>query len=593
MKDFFSNRYRLKAMLVMVVFACGYASVTYRLYTLQVRDHALLRDMADKQHKCTLEIVPKRGTVYDAKMRELAISVDTVSVYAVPPKVKDKTAAAGILAKITGEDRRKILRELLKTKRQFVWVARKLNPEIIEKLDKANLDGVSFLYESRRFYPNRTLASGLLGFVGLDNQGLEGIEFQYDNYIKGESGWFIASVDARRRKIMAEVKGYVEPSGANHLVLTIDKVIQYVAEEELKKAVLENKALSGMAVMMRPSTGEILAMASYPVFNPNEFQDSRPQDRKNLGIIDAFEPGSTFKLITLSTALDQGAVRPDDIFFCENGAYHFRTTVYHDTHEYGWLSVGQVLQLSSNIGAIKIGERLKENNFYSSIKNFGFGEKTRVDLPGESAGMVRPVSKWSGLSMASMSMGQEISVTALQLLTAVCTIANKGVRMQPYVVSQVINPDGKIVLENKPKVVRKVISDKTAEFMISSMEAVTSKEGTAPLAAIPGFRVGGKTGTAQKYDSAIGRYSNDKYVSSFVGVVPSRNPEIALIVVLNEPRGAAYYGGYVAAPAFRRIAERTLRYLRVAPEESPGSILSTADEAPVSIRKLSGSGSCS
>lgn len=593
MKGFFSNRYRLKAMFVVAVFSCGYASVAYRLYTLQVRDHVLLREMADKQHKCTLEIVPKRGTIYDAKMRELAISVDTVSVYAVPPKVKDKTAAAGTLAKITGEDRRKILRELLKTKKQFVWIARKLNPEIIDKLDKAGLDGVSFLYESRRFYPNRSLASGLLGFVGLDNRGLEGLEFQYDNYIKGESGWFIASVDARRRKIMAEVEGYVEPSGANHLVLTIDKVIQYVAEEELKRAVLENKALSGMAVMMRPSTGEILAMASYPVFNPNEFQDSRPHDRKNLGIIDNFEPGSTFKLITLSTALDQGAVRPDDIFFCENGAYPFRTKVYHDTHEYGWLSVGQILQVSSNIGAIKIGEKLKEKNFYSSIKNFGFGEKTGVDLPGESIGMVRPVSKWSGLSMASMSMGQEVSVTALQLLTAVCAIANKGVRMQPYVVSQVINPDGKMVLENKPRAVRKVISDKTAEFMISSMESVTSKEGTAPLAAIPGFRVAGKTGTAQKYDSAIGRYSKDKYISSFVGVVPSGNPEIALIVVLNEPRGAVYYGGYVAAPAFRRIAERTLRYLRVVPEESPESILFTADEAPVSIQKLSGSGSCS
>jgi len=592
MKNFFGKRYRFKAMIIMAVFAFGYASVAYRLYTLQIRDHAMLKDMAQKQHKCTVQIVPKRGTIYDAKMRELAISVDTVSVYAVPPRVKDKMTAAGILAKMTGEDRRKILRELLK-KKQFVWIARKLNPEVIQKLDQADLDGVSFLYESRRFYPNRTLASGPLGFVGLDNQGLEGIEFQYDNDIKGQPGWFIASVDARRRKIMTEAKGYVEPSGANHLVLTIDKVIQYMTEEELKKAVVENQALSGMAVMMRPSTGEILAMAGYPVINLNEFQDSRPQDRKNRGIIESFEPGSIFKLITLSTAIDQGAVRPQDVFFCENGAYHFRTTVYHDTHEHGWLSVSQILQLSSNIGAIKIGEKLKDKDFYRSMKNFGLGEKTKVDLPGESAGMLRPVSKWSGLSMASISMGQEVSVTALQFLTAVCAIANKGVRMQPYVVSHVINPEGKVILENKPRAVTKVISDKTAEFMISSMELVVSKEGTAPLADIPGYRVAGKTGTSQKFDFNIRRYSKDKYVASFVGVVPSKNPEIALIVVLNEPQGSSYYGGVVSAPVFRRIAERTLRYLRVPPEKSPETIISTADDAPVSIRKISGSASCS
>jgi cell division protein FtsI (penicillin-binding protein 3) len=276
-------------------------------------------------------------------------------------------------------------------KKQFVWIARKQNPEVLHAIEKAGLEGVEYLYESKRYYPNRSLAAGLLGFVGLDNQGLEGLEYQYDSYVKGEPGWFLATVDARRRKIMAQGEGYVEPAGANHLVLTIDKVIQYITEVELKRAVKEHGARSGMAVMMRPSTGEILSMANYPGFNPNEFQDYRAEDQRNRPILTNFEPGSTFKLVTLAAALDRGAVKGKDIFFCENGAYAVRNTVYHDTHEYGWLSVRQILQRSSNIGTIKISEKLKAEDFSKYIRNFGFGEKTGVDLPGESEGMVGSV----------------------------------------------------------------------------------------------------------------------------------------------------------------------------------------------------------
>ncbi len=575
----------------MLFFVAGYACVIHRLYVLQIRDHESLKEKAVRQQMRTVRIVPKRGTIYDRKMRELAISVDTVSLYAVPSQVKNKAIAARKLAKITGRKRAKIHRALRK-RRQFVWIARKCNPKVLGQLEQADLDGVHALFESRRFYPNRSLAAGLLGIVGMDNEGLEGIEYQYDSTVKGKPGWLLVSVDARRRKIMSqgEGAGYVKPTGGNHLVLTIDEVIQYITEEELKRTVEEHRAVSGMAVVMRPSTGEILSMASVPGFDPNRFASFRSQDRWNRPVLENFEPGSTFKLMTLSSALERGSIHKKDIFFCENGAYRLFNTVYHDTHEYGWLSVQKILQKSSNIGAIKIGERLKDADFYDSIRAFGFGEKTGVDLPGESPGVVRPVREWSGLSRASISMGQEISVTALQLVTAVASIANRGIRMRPYVISRVLSPDGKILREGRPERINRVMSRETAEFMIRCMESVITEEGTAPLAAIPGFRVAGKTGTAQKYDPSLGRYSKTRYVSSFVGFVPADHPALALIVVVNEPKGPLYYGGYVAAPAFRRIAERTLRYLRVAPGSAAKEVLFLSEGKDVPLDRVRGAG---
>jgi cell division protein FtsI (penicillin-binding protein 3) len=588
MKKKTRDRYWVKVVLVMAFFAFGYGAVVYRLYTLQIRDHDLFKEKAERQQSRTVKIVPKRGTIYDSRLRELAISVDTISLYAVPPSISDKPATARALAQITGGNRKTILRKLLK-KKHFVWIARKLNPKVIDQLEQSGLEGVEYLYESKRFVPNRSLAAEVLGFVGIDNQGLEGLEFEYDSYVKGEPGWFLARVDARCRKIMAEGEGYVEPAGANHLVLAIDKVIQYITEVELKNAVTDNKARSGMAVMMRPSTGEILSMASYPSFNPNEFQRVKPSRRRNRAILENFEPGSTFKLITLGAALERNAVQRRDIFFCENGEYRFRNTTFHDTHEYGWLGLRQIIQLSSNIGAIKIAERLKAKDFYRMMRDFGFGEKTGVDLSGESQGLLRPVSQWSGLSKASLSMGQELSVTALQVLNAVSTIANRGVRMKPFIVSRIITPEGRSIFENSPEMVKRVISEKTADYLIRCMISVVDEDGTAPQATVPGFTAAGKTGTAQIFGPAIGRYSKSRYVGSFVGFVPADRPEIALIVVVNEPRGDHYYGGLVAAPAFSRIAERTLRYLRVHPEPSSESILTFVDGEAVSLKKIKGS----
>jgi cell division protein FtsI (penicillin-binding protein 3) len=587
MKRHVRDGYLPKIFVVVLLFAVGYGLVVYRLFVLQVRDHERLREMARRQQSRTIKIVPKRGTIYDREGRELAISVDTISLYAVPPQIRDKRRAAKILSGLTGEKRRKILRELLK-KRQFVWVARKLNPGILEKLAQQNLDGVYPLYESKRFYPNRSLGAGFLGFVGLDNQGLEGVEFQYDGAIKGKPGWFVAGIDAKRRQIMTPEKGYVQPTGGNDLVLTVDNVIQYVTEVELKHAVRERSARAGMAVMMRPATGEILSMASYPTFNPNEFQSYRPRLRRNLPILENFEPGSTFKLVTLATALDLGSVKPRDIFFCENGAYRYRSTIYHDTHDYAWLSVRQILQKSSNIGAIKISEQLDRRDFYRYMQDFGFGDKTGVALPGESTGVLRSPRNWSGLSMPSLSMGQELSVTALQLLSATAAIANDGVRMQPYMVARIVSPGGKVLVENGPRAVKGVISWETAQYMMRCMESVVTEDGTAPLAAVAGFRVAGKTGTAQKYDPRLGRYSHTKFMSSFVGVVPAEKPEIALIVVLDEPQGKIRYGGYVAGPVFQRIAERTLRYLRVTPPQRPEVVLSGADGEAVPLRAIGG-----
>jgi cell division protein FtsI (penicillin-binding protein 3) len=536
-----------------------------------------------------VKIVPKRGTIYDRNGREIAISVDTISLYAVPHQVKDKPVTARALAKMIGQSRRKVLRKLLK-KKQFVWIARKLNPEILKKLEKSGLEGIHALYESKRFYPNRGLAGGVLGIVGMDNEGLEGLEYRYDAHIKGKSGLFVASVDAKRRKIMVDGEAYVRPRGANDLVLTIDSVIQHITEVELESAVEQNKAVSGIAVMMRPDTGEILAMASYPGFDPNDFRSYRSKDRRNLSILENFEPGSTFKLVTLAAALDRGVAKPKDIFFCENGAYRFRNTIYHDTHEHGWLSLRQILQRSSNIGTIKVVERLSSKDFYRYIRDFGFGDKTGIDLPGESSGLLRGTKRWSGLSRASISMGQEISVTALQILTAVAAIANKGIRLKPYTVLQIVSPDGRKIMEQRPEDVKRVISEETAAQMMRAMESVVTEKGTAPLAQVPGFRVAGKTGTAQKFDPQLGRYSKSRYVSSFVGIAPAENPEIALVVVVNEPCGQLYYGGYVAAPAFRRIVERTLRYLKVVPEGAPQLQLTFGEGKDVPLSAIKGSG---
>ncbi len=587
MKRFARDGYPFKIFVLVLLFAVGYGLVIYRLFVLQVRDHERLREMARRQQSRTVKIVPRRGTIYDQKGRELAISVDTISLYAVPPQIHDKRRTAKILSKLTGEKQRKILRELLK-KRQFVWVARKLDPSIMDKLAQKELDGIYSLYESKRFYPNRSLGAGFLGFVGLDNQGLEGVEFQYDDAIKGKPGWFVAGVDAKRRQIMTPEEGYLQPTGGNDLVLTMDNVIQYITEVELRQAFREHGARAGMAVMIRPATGEILSMASYPTFNPNEFQSYRPRLRRNLPILENFEPGSTFKLVTLATALDLGIVKPRDIFFCENGAYRYRSTVYHDTHEYGWLSVRQILQKSSNIGAIKISEQLDRQDFYRYIQDFGFGDKTGVALPGESTGVLRSPRNWSGLSMPSLSMGQELSVTALQLLSATAAIANDGVRMQPYTVARIVTPDGKVLVENGPRAVKQVILPKTAQYMLRCMESVVTEDGTAPQAAVPGFRVAGKTGTAQKYDRQLGSYSHSKFTSSFVGVVPADKPEIALIVVLDEPQGKIRYGGTVAGPVFRRIAERTLRYLRVAPPQTPEVVLSASEGEAVPLQAIGG-----
>jgi cell division protein FtsI (penicillin-binding protein 3) len=589
MKRVFRDHYRIKAYLILAVFVFGYALVVYRLYTLQIREHGQLKERAERQHKRTVKIVPKRGTIYDRNGREIAISVDTISLYAVPHQVKDKPVTARALAKMIGQSRRKVLRKLLK-KKQFVWIARKLNPEILKKLEKSGLEGIHALYESKRFYPNRGLAGGVLGIVGMDNEGLEGLEYRYDAHIKGKSGLFVASVDAKRRKIMVDGEAYVRPRGANDLVLTIDSVIQHITEVELESAVEQNKAVSGIAVMMRPDTGEILAMASYPGFDPNDFRSYRSKDRRNLSILENFEPGSTFKLVTLAAALDRGVAKPKDIFFCENGAYRFRNTIYHDTHEHGWLSLRQILQRSSNIGTIKVVERLSSKDFYRYIRDFGFGDKTGIDLPGESSGLLRGTKRWSGLSRASISMGQEISVTALQILTAVAAIANKGIRLKPYTVLQVVSPDGRKIMEQRPEEVKRVISEETADQMMRAMESVVTEKGTAPLAQVPGFRVAGKTGTAQKFDPQLGRYSKSRYVSSFVGIAPAENPEIALVVVVNEPCGQLYYGGYVAAPAFRRIVERTLRYLKVVPEGAPQLQLTFGEGKDVPLSAIKGSG---
>ncbi|MBA7634371.1 Stage V sporulation protein D [subsurface metagenome] len=543
-----------------------------RLWYLQILKTEEFQVRATRQHEKTIKLEAKRGKIYDRQGRELALSMEVDSIFAAPKEIKKKKDTAKKISSILQLEFRKINKKLHKRK-SFVWLKRKVDPQEADSLRKLNLAGIYFLKESKRFYPKREIASHILGFVGIDNQGLEGIEKLYDRQIKGSPGRGVIEKDALGRQIFSRNKKeeLSSPSDGSSLVLTIDEVIQYYAERELERAFQNYKAKSGTVIIMVPRTGEILALANRPTYDPNKFQKSRPAFWRNRAITDSFEPGSTFKIVTAAAALEEGLVKENDLFYCEKGAWRIGSRVIHDVHEHAWLSFSRVIEESSNIGTVKVGFKVGPKRLYKYIRAFGFGARTGIGLPGEARGLIRSPKRWTEASLRAIPYGQEVAVTPLQLISAFSVLANRGILMKPQIIKCIKDSEGKVIRDFKPAPVRRVISISTAE-KVTSILTKTVERGTGREARIPGYKIAGKTGTAQKVDPRERRYSRDKFVSSFVGYFPAEAPRIAILVLIDEPQ-KIHYGSLVAAPLFKRIAQEVLRYLEIAPEETPSLVL--------------------
>jgi cell division protein FtsI (penicillin-binding protein 3) len=563
------------------VFAVWTLGIEVRLIYLQVVSHADLVARAERQQMRTVPSPAKRGEISDRHGRVLAYSVDADTIYAVPHEIEDKartaTALCDALADCHAKDRATLL-ERLSGDRAFIYVKRRVTPLEARHVAALNLEGVGFMKENRRFYPNRELAAHVLGYVGTDNVGLGGLEAAYDKVVRGREGTLIVQNDARRR-----VFGRLErtPTTGGSLELTIDERLQYIVERELAAGVEEKRADGGAAVVIDPQTGEVLAMASYPTFNPNEFNEATDSERRNRAVQDIYEPGSTFKVVTVAAALEEKLMPPDALIDTSPGIIRLpgnRIVDEFEGHNYGVLSLTQVIVKSSNVGAIKIGLRLGPERLGMYVNRFGFGRPTSPDFPGESPGIVWNPAKLNDGAVASISMGYQVGVTPLQMTAAMNTVANGGNWIEPRIVRAAIR-DG-VRTPITPKVTRRAISPDTVAQLIPILEAVVV-DGTGKKAQVAGYTVAGKTGTADKIIN--GRYSGSQQNVSFLGFVPSRNPAITVIVMVDTPRVGSDTGGFVAAPIFQRIAEASLRYLGVPQnvDAPPPIVVAQRDESPV------------
>jgi cell division protein FtsI (penicillin-binding protein 3) len=537
-----------------------FGRVTY----LQLFRHGDYVARAMRQQRRSIEITPKRGIIYDRNMRPLAMSVPVQSAFAVPVEIKDASMAARLLSNALGMPAEEI-REKLESGSSFVWLKRKLEPAKSEAVQSLNLKGIYLQEENQRYYPKRELAAHVVGFVDVDEKGLGGIEHEYDELIRGKSEKIIVMADARQRWFDG---GEAQRERGANVVLTLDEKIQYIAEKELAAVIAATHAPGGSVIVQDPNNGAILALANWPKFNPNAAVNVPTEARKNRAISDIYEPGSTFKLITLAAAFDQGLIRADEVFDCENGAIRVEGHLIHDHKKYGMLTVADILANSSDVGAIKIALRLGSPRFYDYIRVFGFGTPTGVDLPGESRGLLRRLEHWGSYSIASVSMGQEVGVTPLQMVTAVSSVANGGYLYKPHV-TQEIKRGEQVLPTDTSADARRVVRPETAATLRRLMEGVVI-HGTGKKARLDGWTAAGKTGTAQKIDPNTGRYSRTNVIASFTGFAPINNPAVTILVSIDSPGGFPHDGGGVAAPVFKRIAEQVLPYLNV-PRDVPSN----------------------
>jgi len=555
---------RYMALLVAAFLTLGYLGIAGRLIYLQVFAHKRLAQKAERQQLEVVDLPPRRGAIYDRNGRELAVSIEAKSLYAIPARAENPKAVAARLGPMLGIPSWTVLSKL-ESGKSFVWLARKAAPDIPQKVDAdKSLKGiVGWLPDTRRYYPNKDLAGHVLGFTNTDNAGIEGLEKAYEGQVGGVAGRVVTEKDGSGREFLPLDEGFIASQAGSDMILTLDLKVQYMVEKELDAIMAKYNPASATAIVMDPKTGAILAMANRPGFNPNNRQDTKPDSWRNRAVTDIYEPGSTFKIVTASAALEEGVVKPTDMIYVGDGEITVGGRTIHDSHkESGSLSFAEVIQKSSNVGTIKTAMKLGKTRLYGYAKAFGFGARTGVDLPGEVQGSLKDSGRWSGVSLASVAIGQEVGVTALQMLSAVNCIANGGLYVKPYIVADMRRQDGDMAGRGPQPAPRRVISGNTASKLSRILCNVVEEGGTAVEANIRGYQVAGKTGTSQKYDRAIGKYSKEKYVSSFVGYVPADDPKISVIVVVNEPKGQ-YYGGLVAAPAFKDIAEQTLMYMNV------------------------------
>jgi len=540
------------------------AAVLGRLVDLQVIRYQFFLNLASRQHGRTIDVDPRRGTIYDRNGAEMAMSIDVDSVFAVPSEIPDQETTAQILAKVLDLDAQELLAHL-RSQKNFAWVKRKLDAETSERVRNLNLRGIYFRKEPMRFYPKRDLAAQTIGYVGVDDEGLGGLELKFDDDLRGMPGREMIFVDARRKWY-----GRVErqPDPGQNLVLTLDSTIQYIAEKELERAMEETKAVAGTVVVQNPQTGEILALANRPTFNPNVFNSVPKEALKNRAVSDVYEPGSVFKTVTYSAAIEQKVVTPEDHVDCQNGSINVFGMTIRDHEKLGVVTIAEAYAHSSDVGAIKTGMKLGSERFDQYIRGYGFGSQTGIELPGESRGLTKPVNRWSKVSIGAISMGQEIGVTAVQVVSMVSTIANDGVYTPPRIVAGELPPNAspKPVVFH-PAAQHRVVSAMTAAQMKKMMEGVVLF-GTARRAILDGYTVAGKTGTAQKVDPKTGTYSKTKYVGSFVGFAPVNNPAITIAVILDSAQGL-HQGGQVSAPVFKRIAQQVLEYMHVPHDIEP------------------------
>lgn len=537
-----------------------------RLLDLQIFQYGDYVQRAQRQQQRTLDTAPQRGIIYDRSGHELAMSVSVDSIFAVPSEIPDPATTARLLGKILGDDPRELL-DRLRSSRTFCWVARKVDGDSAERIRALNLKGIYFQKEPKRFYPKRELAAQVLGYVGLDDEGLGGIERSFDSRLHGKPGQVLISMDARR-KWFGRVERQPEPG--QNMVLTIDEKMQYIIERELDAAMDHSHALAGTVVVQDPRTGEILALANRPTFDPNFLARSSAQALKNRAVSDIYEPGSTFKVVTVAAALEERLTRPEEVIDCQMGSIDVAGRHIHDHKPYGDLTVEQIVADSSDVGAIKLGLRLGDERFDHYIRAFGFGKQTGIELPGETRGITKPVSRWSKVSIGAISMGQEIGVSALQLVSMISTIANDGVYNAPRLVAGAVQGQSSAVMrrvEFHPVDEHRIISTLTAAQMKKMLEAVVLY-GTGKRAILNGYTSAGKTGTAQKIDPATGTYSHSQYIASFAGFAPINSPAISVAVILDSPRGVSHEGGVTAAPVFAKIAQELLEYLNV-PHDAP------------------------
>jgi len=550
-----------RLLVVLCVFVGWGFCISARLVYLQIWRGPHYQNQAQLQQQGYIELNPRRGDILDRNLQEMAVSVRADTVFAQPPRITDPATVARRLSPILTLPEAEVLAKL-KEKSNFVYLKRRVPVELANAVRELKLPGIGTMEEMDRVYPGQSLASHVLGIVGSEGKGLEGTEFFYEKELNGEKTRIDLRLDAKRKSFDREVP--TSRSRGNNLQLTIDRTIQHVTESVLRQTVQEAGALDGSAIVMNPQTGEILALASWPDFDPNQYGQFPGPNRKNRSIHEIYEPGSTFKVVTLSALLEEGLVFPDELIDCRAGTARLGGKVYREAkNSFQFLTVAEVIAKSSNVGTVKMSVRLGPERMHQWVARLGFGRRSGVDLPGEETGLLRPTSQWSKLSIGAMSIGQEVGVTPLQMIRAVAAIANGGYLVRPFVVRRVISPDGDTIFENSVER-EQVLKPETTRVAKEILSMAVAK-GTGTKAALKGYSTAGKTGTAQKI--VDGRYSTSKHVGSFVGFAPVDNPALIALVVINEPKGI-YYGGYVAAPAFKQIMERALIHMGV-PQDQP------------------------